>query len=325
MTYFFRSVSRSVLYIAVLVCGFTQIANSQAATRPAFIWATEWSNDGKYVALGGDDSMLWVYSAENYSLLRTFKMNSMIMGLSWHPKEQLLAIATRRGVSLLSLPERTVYDVPDIHVGGRGISWNYNGELLALADGNGVVQLMNKKGKVLRSIKKHNNNGYMTIDFHPKKNIMVTGSDEVILFDTSGTQLKMFKHRNVATGILTVRWHPSGEFFALGDYGHDKEGIPTLLQFWKEDGTRIKEIRDGSKAEFRNIRWNHAGTMLATASDMLRIWSSEGKLLATGVSPDDNLWGVAWNRDDTRIITGTYGTGRVKLWSSNAALIRELR
>ncbi len=309
----------------IFLFGHAINAYGQAAARPAFIWATEWSADGKYVAIGGDDSTLWVYAAENYSLLRTFKINSSIKGLSWHPKELLLAIATQQGVSLLSLPEKTVFDIPGLPDGGRAVSWNYTGELLAFADGNGVVQLMNKQGKILRSIKKHNNNSYLTVDFHPKKNILVTGSDEVILFDTAGNQLSMFRHRNIATAILTIKWHPSGDFFALGDYGHDKEGIPTVLQFWSEDGTRIREIRDGSKAEFRNIRWNHAGTLLATASDALRIWNREGKLMAVGASPDDHLWGVAWNKDDTRIITGTFGNGRVKLWNADAALIRELR
>jgi WD40 repeat protein len=311
----FRGAVLSLL-IAVAIPGLSQ-------TKPTFIWTTEWSNDGKYVALGGDDSTIWVYTAENYSLYRSFKLNDNVRCISWHPKEPLLAIATSNGVSMLSLQNRQVTAWPGL-VGGRALAWNPTGELLALADGNGVLQIVNRNGRVLRSIKKYNNNCYFSVDWHPTKPVIVTGGDEILVFDTTGKQLAFIKHRNVPTGVLAVKWHPSGEFFASGDYGHEKEGIPNLLQFWKADGTLIKEIRGVSKSEFRNIRWNHTGTLLATASDVLRTWDKDGRLVSTGPRQGDNLWGVAWSRDDSRIITGTFGTGSVKLWSSKASLIRDI-
>jgi WD40 repeat protein len=65
----------------------------------------------------------------------------------------------------------------------------------------------------------------------------------------------MIMHRKEHTGVLSVAWHPQGDFLASGDYGHDGEGIPTLLQFWNNKGGLIKEMK-GSKMEYRNIRWN---------------------------------------------------------------------
>jgi WD40 repeat protein len=88
--------------------------------------------------------------------------------------------------------------------------------------------------------------------------------------------LQNIKHRNEETIILAVQWHPGGTFFATGDYGHKEEGIESLLQFWNEDGVLIKSLK-GSKAEYRNIRWNKDGTLLATASDGLRLWSEDGR------------------------------------------------
>jgi len=310
------------LLLPFLLCMHLDLSGQAATNAPVNIWATEISADGKWLALGGDDSTVWVYATDNYSLQQSYQLNSMVRGLSWHPKEPLLAIATTDGISFLSLPDKQVLDVSSIKTGGRAIAWNPTGEMLALADGAGVLQILNKEGKLLRSISKHNDHSYLTVDWHPTKNILVTGSDEVILFDTSGKQLKLFRHRDMGTGILTIRWHPSGEFFALGDYGHDKEGIPTLLQFWKEDGTLLKEMRGLSRSEYRNIRWNHNGTMLGTASDALRIWSKEGKLLSTAAS--GSVWGIAWSKDDTRLITGSFDNGSVKIWSSSGALIRRV-
>ena len=74
--------------------------------------------------------------------------------------------------------------------------------------------------------------------------------------------------REQYTGILTVKWHPSGKFFASGDYGHEKEGKPTLLQYWKEDGTKHKEM-NGHHEEIRNLRWSADGKYVATAADAI--------------------------------------------------------
>ena len=309
-----------------------QMARCQTSNKPATnatlfptpkgIWTTEWSGDGKYIAVAGDDSTIWLYNSSNYSLYKSFKANSMVKGLSWHPTENLLAIANMKGVQLLDVKTETLTTLTDIKTGGRGIGWNYNGQLLALADGNGVVQIMNKYGKLQRSIPKNERKSFLSIHWHPSRNIILTGGDEIILFDTTGRQLNIFRIRDQYTGILSVRWHPSGEFFASGDYGHEDEGKPTLLQFWKIDGTLIKQI-SGHHKEIRNLRWSNDGKYIATAADALRIWSSKGELLYTGAT-EANLWGVAWSPDDKFIVTGTFTNGKVKLWNNHAKLIKEL-
>jgi WD40 repeat protein len=295
---------------------------ANASGKPRFIWTTEWSSDGKYIAVGGDDSTIWVYDGKNYNLLKAFKSNSAVKGLRWHPKEHLLAIANMKGVQMLNLDTETITTFANIRTGGRAIGWNYTGELIGLADGRGMVQIMDKNGKILRSIPKNDNNSYLSIDWHPSKNIIVTGGDEIILLDTSGRQLNAFKVREQYTGILTVKWHPSGEFFASGDYGHEKEGKPTLLQYWKEDGTKLKEM-SGHHEEIRNLRWSADGKYVATAADALRIWDTEGQLLYTGAS-DRELWGIAWSMDGKHIVTGAFGDGKVKLWNNHAEFIKEI-
>lgn len=303
--------------------GNTTHSDDPVSTKqPKGIWAAEWSPDGKFIALGGDDSTLWLYKAGEYNVYKTYKLNSGLRGLSWHPKEKLLAIANMKGIQMLDLNTGQLTTIPGLTTGGRGISWHPKGQMLALADGRGIVQIMDKTGRVIRSITKHNNHSYLSIDWHPTKDIVVTASDEIILFDTSGRQLNMFRHRPEHTGILSVKWHPSGEFFASGDYGHENEGKPTLLQFWKEDGTLIKSM-SGHHEEIRNLRWNHDGSLLATASDALRIWQKDGRLLHTGTC-GEVLWGIAWSKDNRFIVTGSFADGAVKLWDNQAKLLKQI-
>ena len=310
---------RSILIIfslaIVLSCTSQQ---TQQSPKPKWLWTIEYSPDDKYVAFGGDDSLLRIHTVSDQKLYKSFKLNTAIKGMSWHPESNLLAIATMKGVEIFNLKNETFFKVEGLTTGGRGIKWNRNGQLLGLADGHGVVQIINRDGKLIKSIKKHNNNSYLTLDWHPLKEVIATGTDEIILFDTSGKQLAFFKHRKENTGVLTLRWHPSGEFLASGDYGHDKEGVPTLLQFWKEDGTLLRSMT-GSNAEYRNIRWNKDGSAIATASDGLRIWSKDGKLLHHGKTKD-LLWGVSWNKDDSKIITASFD-GNIYLWTNKATQI----
>jgi len=297
---------------------FIVFAFATPEAGPRWIWTTEWSPDSKYIAVGGDDSMLWLYNAKTYKLENTFKAKGMVKGMNWHPSSQEIAIATSHGAELLNLQKKELVSIPHIKTGGRAIAWNKSGELLALADGSGVVQLMDRQGNFIRSINKANRHSYLALDWHPQ-NIIAAASDELNLFDTSGKQLQMIQHRKEPTGILTVDWHPSGDFIAVGDYGHEDEGVPTLLQFFDESGKNLKVIK-GSKKEYRTIKWNPSGDLIATASDALRIWSKDGKLLYTGKS-NENLWGLSWSPDGKFIATGAFGDGSVTVWNNKAQVI----
>ena len=304
----------------------------QAKSNPnRGLWTVDISHDDKYVALGGDDSLLRIFTSD-FKLYRSEKLETRgaIRAVHWHPKANLLAISTRNDIWILNSETGAEIKLEGDHNGSRTIAWNYNGEMLAAAAGSGIIWIWNKNGKLLRKIQKIALDGspdkkdFLGVDWHPSKNILTTVGDEIRIFDTSGNQLNVFKHREKQAGLLTVKWHPSGNFFVTGDYGHANEGIPTLLQFWNMDGKLIYEW-NGSKREFRNVRWNKQGTYLATASDALRIWSKDGKLLHTG-KPHGNsvLWGADWIRDSKKIVTVSFDSGNIQLWDNKANLLKTI-
>lgn len=313
-----------ILIFCILCCG--HIAQAQKGTtqkKQTLLWTTAWSKDNKLIAVGGDDRVLRIYDSKFLKTIMSFPLHSMIRQVSWHPTRNILAIATSDdNVSILDIATKKMAKLNGITSGARGIGWNFNGELLATADNDGLVKIWNADAKLLRTIKKESDdNSYFSLDWHPHKNLIAASGDDLRIIDTSGATLKIIKHRKENTGILAVRWHPSGDFLALGDYGQDKEGIPSIVQFWKPDGTLIKVLR-GSKAEYRNIQWNKEGTLLATSSDALRIWNKNGDLLFTGKS-EDLLWGLDWNSNSSQIIT-TSINGHIKLWTAKATLIKRI-
>lgn len=320
------------LILLFLIIANTSCSQNNKIPASRGLWTLDISHDDKYIALGGDDSLLRIFT-KDLLIYKAIKLDTkgMIRAVQWHPKENLLAIATRNNIWILEPGTGKETLLEGNHNGSRTIAWNYNGEMLAAAAGSGVVWIWDKQGKLHRTIQKTDQNGaadkkdFLGVDWHPSKNIFTTVGDEIRIFDTSGKQLNVFKHRQQFAGLLTVKWHPSGDFFVTGDYGHPNEGIPTLLQFWKADGTLIKEWNE-SKYEFRNIRWNKHGTQLATASDALRIWSKDGQLLHTGKQEGNNvLWGVDWTSNSEKIVTVSFDSGNIQVWNDKAKLLKTIK
>lgn len=299
----------------------TRTVGADKAIKTPILWTVDWSSNAKLYAIGGDDKLLRIYNAKDFKLSKTYDLGSAIQCLDWNETGNILAIALDDNhVQLLNIETGKFLKLKET-TGSRALAWNHTGELLAVGDYNGTLQIYSKQGKLLKSIKKDNSKTYLSVDWHPKKNILLTGGDKIRIFDTSGTLLQSIKHRTEETIILTVKWHPSGTYFVTGDYGHKEEGIESLLQFWKADGKIIKSL-SGSKAEYRNIRWNKDGTLLATASDAMRLWTNDGQLLYSGQS-ENLLWGIDWDSQSKNIIT-TSEKGNINLWSDKAELLKKI-
>lgn len=300
----------------------TWYTHAQTTNRNMVLWTADWSADDKYMAVGGNDHALRIFEGKSFQLHKTFDLKTAVQCLDWNKNGRLLAIALDdQAVQVLNIETGEFKILKETQSGSRALAWNNTGDLLAVGDTEGIIWIYTVTGTLVKSIKKENTKSYLSVDWHPKKNVIATGSDKIRLFDVSGKELKSVKHRPEETILLSIKWHPGGSFFATGDYGHKEENIASLLQFWTEDGTLIKSL-NGSKAEYRNIRWNKNGEVLATASDALRLWSKDGAILYTGTSTE-LLWGLDWDNNGKRIVT-TSEKGKITMWSDQAKLEKQI-
>lgn len=310
---------------AIIFISLTSVCQRKNAANanPKNAWALEFSHNDKFFAIAGDDSTLFIYNAHNFQLYKKHKLKGMIKNIAWHRSDSIIAVATLNNVQLFHVNTGTSSVIQNVS-GARGIGWNKTGELLGIAGGRGLIYIVDAKGKLITSFKKGDEKSYLTLDWSAD-NIIATGSDEIILSDTSGKQLSFIEHRKeYRTGVLTIRWHPSGEFFAIGDYGHENEDIPTNLQFRKKDGSLIKTIA-GHHSEIRNVRWNKEGSLLATAADALRIYDRNGTEIATSFTPGKyDIWSVAWSNDGKTILTSSFSSNHLDVWDANGKHIRQL-
>lgn len=294
--------------------------SGQQAINKSILWTAEWSPDGKRIAVGGNTDTLKIYSKNKLKELHAIPIKNTITRVAWHPSANLIAVATQMSEQtcvIIDLNNNKQIALQGISAeGARGIAWNHNGQYLAVADNDGQIFIYNQEGVFIQLIQNENKKSITALSWHPNKNIIVTTSDKIRIFDLEGNLLQSIQHRNEDVLLLSVVWHPSGAFFVTGDYGYDT--IPSLLQFWDENG-KLLTSNSTSLGEYRNLSWNKEGTKLATASDALRIWDAAGNLIATGVSPD-YLWGVSWNKTGRKLITSSFEQ-HIILWNQKAEQI----
>ncbi len=286
------------------------------------LWTTDWSPNGKYIAIGGNVGALNIYTKGNLNLYKSFPVKNTITRVKWHPSMNVIAVTSQMSDEksfIFNLETNEKIELNGISSdGARGVDWNYTGEYLAIADNDGQVLIFNTKGELIRKFVNQINStkSITAIAWHPKKNTLTTVTDKIRFLDLNGNLIKLIKHRPEDVMLLSISWHKSGDFFVTGDYGDEKD--KSLLQYWNEQGELIKSI-DISKGEYRNLAWNPKGDRLASASDLLRIWDTNGNLISKGNSKD-NLWGVSWNEKGNRIITSSMEQ-KILVWNKKAKII----
>jgi len=291
------------------------------------LWTVAWSPDGKYLATGGNQDELMLFDGKTFELIKTYPVKDVQLSrLKWHPFQNKLAVITQSRTfkaKILNLDNDTWINLQGLKSSSLGLDWNYSGELLAVSGlEEGEVFIYNKDG-ILVSRFSGDTKSVMGIDWHPTKNILVTVSSKIGVYNHLGRSIKNFKSRKEEVVLLCVEWHKSGKFFVVGDYGDFEKAENKLVQFWNIEGEKLNEIK-GSIAEYRNLRWNKKGTKLATASDALRIWSKKGKLLAESESTNDYLWGIDWSPNGKFVITSS-SKGIITIWDKKANKIRALQ
>lgn len=326
MTMYTMTKSMKILVILnILIIFLSNHTFGQNTSTKEILWTTDWSPNGKYIAIGGNVDTLKIYNEGRLTIHKSFPVKNTITRIKWHPSLNIIAVTTQMSDEksfILNLCTNEKIELNGISPdGARGVDWNYTGEYLGVADNDGQILIYDIKGKLIRKFVNQVNStkGITALDWHPKKNILTTVTDKIRFFDIEGNLLKSIKHRQEEVMLLSIAWHKTGSFFVTGDYGDEKD--KSLLQYWNEQGELLKTI-DISKAEYRNLAWNPNGDRLATASDALRIWDTNGNLISEGNSKD-YLWGVSWNEKGNRIITSSMEQ-RIILWNKKGKIIKSI-
>ena len=319
--------TNSTAYI-VLVCLLTV---TSACTRPAqlrsygfagILWSADFHPSGTRLATAGNAPSVRLYDAKSATLVDPVPVAGTVTRLQWHPAGSTLAVALQVGEepSFLWNPstrEKTYLDSISAD-GARGLAWSPDGSLLAVGDNSGSVLLYSADGQLV--LKRQVDPKAITdLSWHPGGDRLTSVGSGIGQYDRRTDSVTFAASRAEQILMLSVAWHPGGDVFVTGDYGDQGKGYPPLLQTWTADGQLLRQD-SSSRAEIRNIQWSPDGTLLASASDGLRMWSSRGQLLGH-VLAEHYLWGLAWAPQGTHIAV-TSGEGRTFVLDRDRRLLQ---
>lgn len=290
-----------------------------------WLWTANWHPNGNEIAVGGTQDTLRLFSAKEGKLLKNYPVKGTITKIKWHPTKNILAFSMQGGkskTSILNIETGNRIELDSMNeFGERAIDWNMSGELLAVGDYDGFIKIFNEEGKLVKKIAT-DQKGIMGLDWHPSSDIIVAVGERITLYNLNTDSIRHIEDREEEVLMLCVEWHPSGNQFVTGDYGDFEYDYPPLLQFWTSNGERLKTVVK-SKAEYRYLKWSKDGTLLATASEKLRLWNTHGDVVLE-IPVENLLWGIDWNVDDSRLVT-TDGRGLVQIWDRSLKKIDELK
>ena len=265
----------------------------KSTSEKFWLWTIDYQAGSDRFVTGGTNGYVAIGSNSEFD--NYLPVEGQVTEVEWHPAGDVFAAAVQGGqrsfIQHLRDGQSYVLDSID-DFGARAVGWSPDGTKLAVGDYSGNLSLHDERGRLLTVIKV-NDKGIIGLDWSPDAGTIVTVGNDIVLVDVTKRSIQVIRDRQEDILMLCVAYHPSGEYFVTGDYGDAEKELPPLLQYWTAEGRLIKRIEE-SKGEYRSVEWSHDGRLLATASDRVRLYDTEGELVRQGEEEATFLWGLGW-------------------------------
>ena len=175
-----------------------------------------WSPDGEYVALGGDQTAIGLVNVEKGTVTLLGRHLHGVTQVQFSPDGETVCSAGYDScVRFWSLDGQPgpVIEVAAAQI--RGMDWDAEGKLLATGHEDHSIRLWNKDGSPAAIIGGHG--GYVeTVDFHPKGQTLASGSWDhtVRIWNRDGTPVLVLRGHEGTLGM--VQWSHDGRRLLSG-------------------------------------------------------------------------------------------------------------
>ncbi len=282
----------------------------------------EWSPDGRYLAVAGDngsqDLMVFGWDGSSLTPLATEDAASWFNDASWSPDGKYLAVVGNNGTDDLIVygwdgSSLTSLATVNASNGFEGVGWSPDGKYLAVAGNNGTDDLIvyGWDGSTLTSLATENaSDSFNRVDWSPDGKYLAVagnnGTDDLIVYGWDGSSLTSLATANANTNFHSVNWSPDGRYLAVvGNNGTDD------LIVYEWNGSSLTSLATANAStNFYGINWSSDGKYLAVAgnngTDDLIVYRLDGSNLIRKDVKDFSaeVRGVVWSPDQQYLAVG---------------------
>jgi len=188
-----------------------------------------------------------------------------------------------------------------------------DGEIIAAATIEDGVQIWQRDGKLLYTLKGHQG---------PALGVDISPNDQLIASASGDTTVKLWRRDGILLKTLTgfkapaskVKFSPDGELIVAAS-------ADGTLKLWRGDGTLLKTLT-GHGAIVTRVVFSPDGKLIASASDngTVKLWQRNGTLLKTLSDIQSPVLSIAFSPDGKTLATGN-GDGKLQLWQRDGSLL----
>ncbi|MFN6515196.1 MAG: NB-ARC domain-containing protein [Nostoc sp. CreGUA01] len=280
------------------------------------ILALAWSPDGKYVACGGQQSLLVVWNATTGERLTELGSKSgdrscWIPSLTWLPDGAVLAAGyTDSTIKFWDVVTgECIRVISDYDNWVLSVAMHPNGKILASSGYDKTVKLWDwQTGECLYVV--NTQEPFHCLAWSPDGERLAGGNMNgyvVNLWDGSLQCLKVLQgHEN---WVWSVSWSPDSRTLVSASFDQ-------VIKLWNtQTGQCVKTLRGYSNSSWC-VRWSNDGIRLLTASTnhTVQLWDGQtGECLRVFYGHTNEVMFVAWSPDERLMASGSADT-TVRIW-----------
>lgn len=251
-----------------------------------------WSPDGKYLAMGGDDRVVLLYSVGTWDLAGVLRGHrGSVLTLDFSPDGRYLASGSGTDkVEMNNANDENVVKVWDVanlslvtdlrgHTDGvMEVRWSPDGGRLVSVSDDKTIRVWNTSNWSLEGVLRGHTLGVLCVDFSPDGGELVTGSRDYTIrlwnLTDDPANFTQWQRWPAPNCVRSVDWHPDGEWIAAA--GVD-EAMLTIRN--ATTGVVVRTFTDSAptRSAVMSARWSPDGRCLAAGSgkDMaLRVYTT---------------------------------------------------
>ena len=222
--------------------------------------AIAFSDDGKYLASGGEDKVIYIWNYLTGEVVYSIADNYYPPGYLQFARDNKLLASSGPDVKIIDFDGTLIGAFGGYTTHIWSFDYNARSDRLIAGSYSKNVNIWNFSSRALEAGLEGHDKSVLAVCFSPDGKYAVTGSlDRTVRVWDADSAKELKKLERHSDNILAVKFHPSGKYFASAS-------LDKTIRLWDPDSGKVVKSYIGHKKGVLDIDFSPDGHYLASAS-----------------------------------------------------------